>query len=394
MLKNKYNLIFNIAGDWERNFHRQALIEAYANHEQIEKIIVVNIPADFVHSLLKKKYRFKNAIISLRKTIKVNQKIYIYTPLIFIHFKIGFKFKFFRKLNKLLYNWSMRRLIIREKLGNNILSCVYCPEFIDFINFSDKLKIIYDCYDEYLLSSEDKFQNYLVKAENELISKSFVVFTTSINLQKKAKTNNINSYFIPNAAKINLFKKAYVENLKIPDDLKLIKKPIIGYIGVFRNWMDFELLKFIIEEHQNKSFVFVGNWLKNVTDTVEMFDNYKNVFFLGQKQISQIPAYLKYIDITMIPNKMNKFNKNVLPYKLYEYMAAGKKIISTNTSQDMKDFYSDYIQVANTKEQFSEKIESMLTDKKFDSKKIFSFGIKQSWNSRVEDMLNIINRLV
>ncbi len=390
-MKKKYNLIINIAGDWYGNYHRRDLIIALSENRLIERVFVIGIPADLFHSPIKKFYRFKHAIKSIFKSDKYNKKIWIYTPLIFIHYLVGVRLPIARKLNKIMFYKSLNKLIKREKIQTNILYSVFRPELLDFIDISGNLKVVYDCYDEYMLNSDDEKKKYLDIIEPELFKRSDYVFTTSSKLKSKALLYNNNSYLIPNAANVKLFQKAYIENLKIPKDLKNIKPPIIGYIGVFRNWIDYELLNFLFDKNPDKSFVFVGNWLKHANYIVNKFSILPNVFFLGRKDMEQIPTYLKYFDIAMIPNKINKFNQNVLPLKLFEYLAAGKKIISTNTSNDLHNYYSDYIEIANDYEDFDEKIKFLLNDKSFDPQKVFEFGLKQSWDSRVNEMLNVIN---
>lgn len=387
----KYVLIVNIAGDWYGSYHRRDYVLAFAENANIERVYVIGIPADFFHAPIKKLFRLKHAFKSFFKTDKYDDKIRIYTPIIFIHYMVGFKIKFLRKINKLMFLNSLEKLIERENIDSNILYSVYRPELIDFIDFNRDFKVIYDCYDEYLISSNDKQIKYLNKVEMELFKLSDYIFTTATKLKEKALMYNKNSYFIPNAANVSIFEKAFSENLEIPQDLKYIKPPIIGYIGVFRNWIDYDLLNFLFEHNPDKSFVFIGNWLKHADKVVKRFSEFPNVFFLGRKKLEQIPAYLKYIDIALIPNKINKFNQNVLPYKLYEYLAAGKKIVSTNTSDDLNKYYGEYIEIANSYSEFSGKIESLLNNNSFNHKKVFEFGIKQSWQHRVKEIMDIIN---
>lgn len=395
MKRNIYSeIIFFLPGEWKDFYHRKPLVMEISRRKQISRIFIIGIPADFVYSPLKKQHRFLKAVKSLFKTTKYDQKIYIYTPIVVIHHLFGIKFSIIRKLNISIFNWSIRKLIKREKINENVLVWVYRPELIDFIKFNSNAHVIYDCYDEYLIDSSDNKIKNIAIWEKQLIKRADVIFTTSTNLLNKVKRDNSNSYFIPNAANTNLFQKAFENDLEAPPDLDKIPKPIIGYVGVFRDWIDFDLLEFIFKKHKDKSFVFIGNWHKNVKNIVIKFKKYPNVFFLGWKRYEDIPQYVKFFDIAIIPNKMNQFNRNVIPLKLYEYMAAGKKILITNTSNDLNKYYSDYIEIADTNEEFSEKIDLILNDISFDDHKIFEFGRKQSWSNRVDEMFKIISNQI
>jgi len=285
----------------------------------------------------------------------------------------------------------MRRLLKREGIDENIVLSVFRPEIVDFIHFHDDMIRIYDCYDEYLLTSQDKKIKNLDKLEKELMVQSDFIFTTSQKLLEKSLKHNKNSFLIPNAADTDLFGKAYIEKLDPPDDIKNLKRPIIGYIGALRDWQDFELLEYLFINNPEINFVFIGHNRKSAVKNGKDFDRYQNVHFLGQKRFEEIPAYLRHLDVAIIPNRMTLFNQSVVPYKLFEYLAAGKKILSTNHSLDLTKFYADYVETADNKIEFSEKLNEMLSNKTINLQKIFEFGQKQSWKSRVEKMFELIS---
>lgn len=303
----------------------------------------------------------------------------------------GIKIPVIRHLNVWMFNRSMKRLMKREGIHRKTMVWVYRPEFVDYIDFTKEKLLIYDCYDEHQIDIHGKKRKHMDKWEEALMKRCDYIFTTSTKLLDKVRKCNSNCYFIPNAANVEILQRAYMENLDIPVDLLEITPPRIGYIGRFRNWIDFELLEHLFQKNIDKSFIFVGGWTRNVKNIVEKFRQRSNVFFLGDKAFEEIPRYLKFFDVVMIPNKVNKFNQNVIPYKLFEYMAAGKKIITTSTSKDLSKYYGNYVEVADTKEEFSKKISMLLNDDNFESSKVFAFGKNQSWRNRVEEMFSIIN---
>jgi glycosyltransferase involved in cell wall biosynthesis len=253
------------------------------------------------------------------------------------------------------------------------------------------MTLIYDCYDEYLLTSDDRKVKNLDILEKELMVKSDFIFTTSQKLFEKGLRYNKNSFLIHNAAETDLFGTAFLESLDPPSDIKDIKHPIIGYVGVLRDWQDLELLEYLFISHPDMNFVFIGQNHKSVVNKAREFEKYKNVHFLGKKKFENIPAYLKHIDIAIIPNRMTEFNQSVVPIKLFEYLAAGKKILSTNHNTDLKMYYRDYIKTADDKIEFSNKLNEILSNNMYDLNKIFEFGQKQSWKRRVEKMFAYIS---
>ena len=55
----------------------------------------------------------------------------------------------------------------------------------------------------------------------------------------------------------------------------------------------------------------------------------------------EVPKYLAASDICILPAYNNKVMRNIVPIKMYEYMAAGKPVISTRLPGVMKEFGED-----------------------------------------------------
>jgi len=391
MESSKYHILYLSPGSWYKDFHRKPLVKAISEHHSVSKVYLIEPPADLFHAPLKNWKRLIHAIKSYFKTFREGENIYVYTPFVFLHQILACKLSIFRSVNILIFNWSMRRLLKRERIEKNIVFSVFRPEMVDFTHFHDQLTLVYDCYDEYLLTSNDKKIRNLDILEKELMVKSDFIFTTSQKLLEKSLKYNQNSFLIHNAADTVLFGKAYLEVLESPNDIKDLKRPIIGFVGVLRDWQDFVLLEHLFDNHPDKNFVFIGHNHKSAVNKAKEFEKYKNVYFLGKKKFENVPAYLKQFDVSIIPNKMTLFNQCVVPYKLFEYLAAGKKILSTNHNKDLEMYYGDYVRTASDKIEFSEKLNEILSDNTIDLQKIFEFGQKQSWKSRVEKMFAIIS---
>ncbi len=388
-MNNKYkdHIVF-ISGEWQGTYHRKPLFKQLAKYTDLNRLYIIEIPADIVHSLIFKPKRVLNAIHNFFSTVKYSNNIFGYRPLIFLHILFAARYPFLYKINNFLLKKSMARLFKRESINDGYI-WIYRPEFAGVCDMFDGFKVIYDFYDEYAISSFDEVIPHIRELEGEILQKSDFVFTTASQLLYKAKKYNKNSHLILNAADIDNFIKAFTLDYNKPTELLHIKGPIIGYIGVFRDWIDFDLLEYLFNKHEKLTFLFVGNWTDKVDNVVARFKMYTNVIFTGRKRFDEIPAYLKYFDVAIIPNKINTFNQNVVPYKLYEYLAAGKKIVSTDTSSDIR-VYGDLIKVAATIEEFSESITGFLSQNNFDAQKRSEFGCRQSWENRVGRIMQIL----
>ena len=393
MYSSKYDIIYLSPGSWYREFHRKPLVKAISKHPSVNRVFLIEPPADLFHAPFKNWKRLLHAIKSFFSTSREGENIYVFTPFIFLHQLLAYRFLLIRYINIFIFNMSMRRLLKREGIDENIVLSVFRPEMMDFTYFHNDITLIYDCYDEYLLTSQDKKIKNLEKLEQKLVVRSDFIFTTSQKLLEKSLKHNKSSFLIPNAADTELFGRAYLEKLDPPNDIKNLKRPIIGYIGALRDWQDFELLEYLFINNPEKNFVFIGHNRKSAVKKGKDFDRYQNVYFLGQKRFEEIPAYLRHLDVAIIPNRMTLFNQSVVPYKLFEYLAAGKKILSTNHSLDLTKFYADYVETADNKIDFSKKLNEMLSNKTINLQKIFEFGQKQSWQIRVDKMFDLLSDL-
>lgn len=123
-------------------------------------------------------------------------------------------------------------------------------------------------------------------------------------------------------------KKKFEQEYPFPQDLINIPKPIIGFGGSISHLIDIILLKKLLEDHPDKSFVFIGPIINNsIYNSVK---SYKNFIYLGDKHYNQYPAYIKNFDICFIPYHTGEKTHGGDAIKFYEFLAAGKKVVSSN----------------------------------------------------------------
>ena len=79
-----------------------------------------------------------------------------------------------------------------------------------------------------------------------------------------------------------------------------------------------------------------------------------NIHWLGMKPVSELPAYLKGLDVCIMPYKINETTRYIYPLKLHEYMATGKPIVAT--AIPAVEGFRKFIYVADTPGQFVEAV--------------------------------------
>lgn len=138
----------------------------------------------------------------------------------------------------------------------------------------------------------------------------------------------------------------------MPEELASIPRPIAGYVGVVEERIDGELLAHAGAVHRDVSFVVVGPILK--PSVIEKCFDLPNFYFLGQKHPSQVPALIRHFDLCLIPHAVNQVTRTMDTMKFYEYLAAGKPVVSTPVPPVNR--FEQFAFVAETKEKFAEGI--------------------------------------
>lgn len=244
----------------------------------------------------------------------------------------------------------------------------------------DGVKRIYDLMDLY--SGFDDARPELVEGEKDLIADSDIVLATAQDLYDHAKSINKNTFLVRNGCDFEIF-----GSLKKNGSLdSLADRPIIGYFGAIRTWLDSKVLESVVRKNRDKYFVFIGSV---DTNSVRNLYKYKNVYFLGEVPHNDLPGYLAYFDVCTIPYVLTDLLLSTNPVKFYEYIASGKPVISSNLPE-LKQ-YSDICYLYNSAEEFDSLISRALSeaDKKLKNERI-KVAKENSWDSRVKDILGIL----
>ena len=220
--------------------------------------------------------------------------------------------------------------------GFYLKEMVNCSEYIFYIR-------------DYMLGV-DFFKRHGPRLEKGTMQKADLVVANSTYLAEYAKKNNAHSYYIGQGCDFTQFLEV---SDAIPEDLKAIAHPVIGYTGFISAWrIDIGVIQYIAESFPSANIVLVGpvDWMFKK----ESLQHLKNVHFLGGKPPDQLAGYVKYFDICINPQIMNEVTRGNYPRKADEYLAMEKPLVATAT-EGMKMFEA-YCFLCKTKEEYAEKI--------------------------------------
>jgi len=216
--------------------------------------------------------------------------------------------------------------------------------FFAFVTSALNYKLlVYDCADESEgFVSSKKGKDWILEKENEVLKKADLVFVTSQRLFERCAAVNSNIHRAPNGVPLSFFEKRLRAN---HSDIERINRPIVGFVGSLSFWLDYEMLYKAAVSNEDLAFVFVGP-IDTQTKNLKTLEQLDNVHFLGAKHHAVVPDYINFFDVCLIPFKVQDLTHSALPIKLFEYLAAGKPVVSSKLDEVQR--FKDYIYLADS----------------------------------------------
>jgi len=247
-------------------------------------------------------------------------------------------------------------------------------------------KLVYDCMD--LHSAFSISSDLVAIEEKKLLTACDLVFASSHLLFKHVQKGNDNVVLVQNGTNFDLFHKAK-KPINSPI-LEGLSSPIIGYFGAIAEWFDSTLVGQLAALHPEWTFVLIGN---THMGNLSPMKGLSNIHLLGEKAHSELPAFLSNFDVCIIPFKQSPLTQAVNPVKLFEYLSAGKPVISTRLEEI--SHYKDYVRLAETTQEWETAIEKSLLEEKTDAllERRFEFARNNTWGKRAKTIEKEINQL-
>ncbi|MBU1575734.1 MAG: glycosyltransferase [Candidatus Edwardsbacteria bacterium] len=292
------------------------------------------------------------------------------------------------KINKRLLVSQVR--FYKNKLGfNKPILWSFLPNAESAFGQLDEELSLY-----YITDDFTKFTGHPARAiavmEERLIGQADLVIASARNIVDiKGKGKNI--HLIGHGVDHQHFSRALEMTSKDwPEDVKNIKKPIIGFYGEINDWLDLEMLRRAAELKPEWSFVLVGRVAVEVGD-ISYLAGLKNVHLTGQKKFDQLPAYCAAFDVGLIPMKLNDLTVCVNPLKLKEYLAAGLPVVSARLPEVLA--YRDVVKFADTAEELIKAVDEFLIQDREQIKHTLSQLVaSENWDDKVDEISGLIEK--
>jgi len=214
---------------------------------------------------------------------------------------------------------------------------------------------VYDCMDE--LAQFRFAPPELTQREQFLMSRADVVFTGGRQLYESKSRRHANVHFFGCGVDADHFGRASRGKTPIAEELRELPHPILGYVGVVDERLDYGLIEYLADRFTSGAIVFVGPTAK--IDPSELPQR-ANIHWLGQQPYARLPEFVKGFDVCLMPFALNEATQYINPTKTLEYMAAAKPIVSTAVPDVVRNF-TPVVHVADAAADFADAVSAALS---------------------------------
>lgn len=268
-----------------------------------------------------------------------------------------------------LLDWADSKLAI---------SLVQHPFWKDIAAPIPNSRMVYDCMDHH--EGFDNTAPEMVSLERGLLEQADLTITTSDYLDRTVGLVAHNRAVIRNGGEYEHFAH---KPATIYSDSK--GRRIIGYYGAIAEWFDRDLVEATARRFPEYCILLIGADTAHVKSRLGALSN---VIFIGEVPYDDLPYYLYSFDVCLLPFRIIPLTLATNPVKVYEYLSAGKPIVSVDLPEMAQ--FGELVRVAGCQDAFLAAITEVLncpeTTEIIQMRKTFAKG--QTWDHRVASLIS------
>src|SRR5262249_5260972 len=297
-----------------------------------------------------------------------------------------------RRLNQILLLLQIKLLMLYLDLHEPIL-WIAIPTANQLVGKLGERALVYQVSDKYEANQMDHATSAEVirSMHVDLLSRAHLVYYSGRKLYQEALLSNpeaaAKSKLLEQAVDFEHFAQATAEaNLVIPEDIRRIPQPRLGYLGAMESWlMDQELIRYVASRRPDWHWVLIG--LRAAPLDIEALPS---IHYLGPKPYEQVPLYAAGFQVCVLPWVTdNEFVNYGSAIKVREYLATGKPVVITPLYE--YEHLDGILRIARSADDFIAKIEDALERDGLEQRVARQAAvIGSTWDARAEAVSNDI----
>ena len=296
------------------------------------------------------------------------------------------------KPNVILMNVNQAKIL--NKLSPKVtqkVACIYnITSGVDCLSSFEPDKIVYEYVDDlhFIVSKADNFEFY-EKLHKDFLVRADIAIATATALYNEIEPIATNPLLLPNAGDYEHFAKVVEPNANLAKMLQ-DSKCVLGYYGALASWFDYQVVKQSAVNHPEWTWLLIGKVIGDDLNNSGIKD-IPNIICVPSVPYKSLPDYIALCDILTIPFVINETTLATSPVKLFEYMAAGKGIITSDIPECRK--YKSVAIYRNLQE-FESLVPEILgksNDGQFLSL-LKKEALENTWSSRTDTVIQMLDK--
>lgn len=252
-------------------------------------------------------------------------------------------------------------------------------------------KSIYDITDDWTKFSGNQTQLELVQKQDHKLcteAKHVIVCSDQLFEDKRNLVKSSRLHLIPNGVHIEHYQAVLDHSMPIHPLTQSWKKPVFGYTGTIHgDRVDVKLISRIAQANPQATIAMVGPNLLDADDRLKL-SKFSNIVFTGAKPYAELPDIMRAFDVCIVPHVVTSFTESLNPIKLWEYLAAGKPIVSTNVA-GFRDF-PELVNVSDSYDGFLLNLDGALNEVPTLASARQAVAQQHSWDKRIDQVIRIL----
>jgi glycosyl transferase family 1 len=275
--------------------------------------------------------------------------------------------------------WQLRRLGMSRPILWSFM-----PNVSGLVGRLGERMVVYHCVDDYA-EFAGVSREAIRRLEADLVRRADVVLTSSARLRDERLSLNPRTHFVTHGVDVAHFGKALDPATPLPEELRHLPRPIIGFFGLVAEWVDVPLVRAMADRRPDWSIVLVGR----VATDVSALEGRPNVRLLGRRPYASLPAYCRGFDVGIVPFRMNDLTVRANPLKLREYLAAGLPVASTPLPEVLR--CGTLVETGGDAGEFVAAVERALQGRAVSAARLRAETMRtESWEARVREIAALL----
>jgi len=293
-----------------------------------------------------------------------------------------------RKVNE----WMLRRHLrgVARRLGFcNAMLWLNPHSAVHMAGRMGERAVIYDITDDWSeLTQSATLRQLTVSQDAELCRRADAVIVCSAKLHEKKRSLARNLHLVANGVDASHYAGVLDARGPLPHEATKWYPPVFGYTGsIHPDRVDVELVEKIAMAFPHGTVALVGPVMLSGVDEKRL-RVCGNVAFTGPVPYERLPELMRGFDVCITPHRVTPFTESLNPIKLWEYLAAGKPIVSANVA-GFRD-YPQHVRVAADHDDFIRGLHEALLEDPARSVARRAEAAGQSWQARLDQIETIM----